>query len=159
MCPSPYQWITPPNDIPPPSMATQPPLNTNPNLPLQTRISVPSLQPYTLNVPTCAPLSSQLQVFDGSAYKYRPQHFLFGVKACTIVQFGPKPTSSHQKHIWPISRMASVITTLNDPLLYGLTVLLKLIRKAGFSLRMSFPNSSIVLQYNVKLKLKLKTHI
>ena len=66
MYPSLHHWTIPSNHTPPPSRPTQPPLSTTSNLLVQTHILVPSFQPYTLDVPTCAPLSSQLQIFDGT---------------------------------------------------------------------------------------------
>ena len=45
-------------------MATQHPLYTTSNLPVQTHIPIPSFHFYTLNVPTSAPFSSQLQFSD-----------------------------------------------------------------------------------------------
>ena len=49
-------------------MATQPPLSTTYKLPVQTHIPVICFRPNTLNVPTRAPFSSQLQIFDGTDY-------------------------------------------------------------------------------------------
>ena len=100
MYPSPHQWTIHPNHTPPPSMATQPPLSTTSTLPTQqTHIFVPSFQPYTFNVLTCAPLSSQLQISDSTDYRYRPEQFLTDIKTRTIYQLGPEPTNPHQKHI------------------------------------------------------------
>ena len=45
MFPSPHQWTIHSNHTPPPSMATQPPLSTTSNLPVQTHILVPCFQP------------------------------------------------------------------------------------------------------------------
>ena len=54
-----HQWTKSSDLSPPPSKATQPPLSTFSNLPVRTHIPVLSLQPFTLNMPTSAPLSSQ----------------------------------------------------------------------------------------------------
>ena len=63
----------------------------------------------------CAPLSSQLQTFDGTDYRYAPENFLNGLKARTIHQLGPEPTHSEQYRIWNIHRMALVATSLDGP--------------------------------------------
>ena len=65
-------------------MATQPSLSTTSNLPVQTHIPVPSLPPYNFKAPICAPLSSHLQFFDVTEYKYRPDQFVNGMKARII---------------------------------------------------------------------------
>ena len=96
---SPHQRTIHSNFTPPLSIAIQPPFSTTSNLPVQTHINLPSSQPYTLYVLTCAPLSSQLQIFDSTDYRYRPQKLLNGIRARNIYQLGPEPTSSEQKHI------------------------------------------------------------
>ena len=58
---SPHQWTKPSNHTPPPSMATQSPLSTISNLPVQSHIPIPYLQPYILNVPSCAPFSANFK--------------------------------------------------------------------------------------------------
>ena len=68
----------------PSAMAIQPPLSNTSNQPVQAHISVPSSQQYTLNVPRCAPLSGQRQVFGGKNYRYRPNQILHGMKTRTI---------------------------------------------------------------------------
>ena len=65
------------------AMATQPALSTTFNLPVQTHILEPSLQPSILSLPISAPLSSQLEIFDGTHYRYQPEQFLNGMKART----------------------------------------------------------------------------
>ena len=70
MYPSPHQWTIFSKHTPAPSIATQPPLSTTSILPVQTQIPVPSFQPKTLNLPTFAPLSSQLQTFDATESRY-----------------------------------------------------------------------------------------
>ena len=77
---SPHEWTKHSNHTPPPSMATQPSISTTCNLPVYTHILVPSFQPNTIYVPCCAPLSSQLRIFDGSDFRYRPAQFLHGIK-------------------------------------------------------------------------------
>ena len=100
MYPSQHQWTIHPNHTRPPSMAIQPPLSTTSTLPTQqTYIFVPSFQPYTFNVPTCAPSSSQLQVSDSTDIRYRPEQFLTGIKTRIIYQLGPEPTNPDQKPI------------------------------------------------------------
>ena len=66
MYPSPHQWTIPSSQTPPPSKTTQPPLSITSNLSAGTHISVPPFRPYTINVHTCGPLSSQFQIFDGT---------------------------------------------------------------------------------------------
>ena len=115
MYPSPHQWTIPSNQTPPPSLATQPALSTTSNLTVQTLIPVPSFQPYISNMPTCAPLSSRLQNFDGTDYRYRPDQFLNRKKARTFYQLSPEPSSPEQKHIWHVRRVALVATSLDGP--------------------------------------------
>ena len=115
MYPSPHHWTTPSNQTPRPSRPTQTPLSTTFNLLVQTHILEPSFQPYTLDVPTCAPLSSRLQIFDGTDYRYRPEQFLKGIKVRTIYQLGPEPTNPDQIHIWNVRRMALVATSPDGP--------------------------------------------
>ena len=99
MYPSPHQWTIPSNHVPPPSMTTQLPSSTISNLPVQTHIPVPSSEQYTLNVPTCDPISNRLQFFDSTDYGHRQEQFFNGIKARTTHQLGPEPTSADQKHI------------------------------------------------------------
>ena len=80
-------------------MAIEPPLSTTSNLLVQTHIPVQSFQSYTQNVSTCAPLSRQLQIVDGTGYRYPPDQFFKDTKARIIYQLGPAPTSPAQKHI------------------------------------------------------------
>ena len=56
----------------------------------------PIPHPYTFNIPTSAPLSSQLQTLDGTEYRNHPENFLNGIKAHTIYQLGPETTNSEQ---------------------------------------------------------------
>ena len=96
-------------------MAPQLPLFTTFNLLVQIHIPVPSFQPCTLNSPKCAPLFSQLQIFDNTDYKYRPEQFVNAIKARTIHQLGPEPTSLDRKRIWHVRRMALFTTSLDGP--------------------------------------------
>ena len=50
--------------------------------------------------------SNQLQNFDGSDYRYKPEQILNGIK--TIHQVGPD-----QQHIWHAHRTALVATSLD----------------------------------------------
>ena len=124
-------------------MVNQPPLSRTSNLPVQTHFPVPSLQPYTLNVPTCAPLSSQLQIVDGTDWRYRPEQFLKGMKTRTIHQPGPEPTSPNQKHIWHVRGLAFV-----DVFIDGSEIFQKLICKTVLRLRLY--EKSTILQRNIE---------
>ena len=66
-------------------------------------------------MPTCAPISSQLQVIDGTDSRYRPEHFLNGIKACTIYKLGLEPNKPDQKKIWHVRSMVLDATSLDDP--------------------------------------------
>ena len=50
-------------------------------------------------MPTCAPLSSQRQIFNGTVYRYRPEQYAIGIKTCTAHQLDPEATSPDQKHL------------------------------------------------------------
>ena len=96
-------------------MTTQSPLSSTSNVLVQTHIAVPSFKTYTLNGSKFAPLSSQFQIFDGTDYSYRPEQFVKGIKAETLCQLGPEPTSPDQKHIWHVGRMAFVAISPDIP--------------------------------------------
>ena len=98
-------------------MTTQTPISTTSGLFGQTHILFPvtSLQPYSQIVPTSALLSSHLQLFDGTEYRYGPEQLLIVIKTCTFNQLGPEPISPEQKHIWHVRRMVSVATSLDGP--------------------------------------------
>ena len=98
MYPSRHQGTISSNDTPPLSMATQTPLYTTSNPPVQTHILVRSFQPCTLFVPTCAPFSSQLQISDGTDYSHRPNQLFNGIKARMFYQLDPKPTNPDQNY-------------------------------------------------------------
>ena len=134
-------------------MVNQPPLSRTSNLPVQTHLPVPSLQTYTLNEPICAPLSSQLQIFDGTDHRYQPEQFLYRTKTRTFHQSGPEPTSPDQKHVWHVRGMAIVDVFTDGPEVFP-----KLIRKTGLSSRLDFLNNSIVLQQHKKPDSEHKMH-
>ena len=112
--PSPHHWTRPSNHTPP-SMATQSPLSSTSNVLVQTHFAVPSFKTYTLNVSKSAPLSSQLQIFDGTDYRYRPKQLVKGIKADNLCQLGPEPTSPDQRHVWHVRRMALVAISSDIP--------------------------------------------
>ena len=95
------------------SIATELPFYTTSNLPVRTCSPVPCLQQYSVNVPTYAPLSSQLQSFDGTDYRYRPKQFVVGINFQTVYQFGSRPTSPDQKHFEHVRRLALVTIFLD----------------------------------------------
>ena len=64
---------------------------------------------------TCAACSSQLQSFDGTDYRYRPEQIFNGMKAHAVYQFGPEPTTPEQKCVWHLLAMALVATTKDGP--------------------------------------------
>ena len=115
MRPSPHQRTIPSNHTPPPLMTTQPPLSTISNVPVQTHIPAPSFQTYTLNVPTCAPFSNQLQFFDGTDYRFQPELIRNCINTRTVYQLGLEPTNPDQKHTWHARWVALVGTSLDGP--------------------------------------------
>ena len=95
------------------SIITQPP--TFISTTSQVSNSQPVLYPYTFNIPTCAPLPSQLQNFDDTDYRYRPEKFLNDIKALIVYQLAPESTNSKQFWIGNIRRMALVATSFDGP--------------------------------------------
>ena len=89
-------------------------ISTTSNLPVQTLSLVRPFQPLTLNVPTSAPLSSWLQIFDDTDYRYEPKQSLKELKARTIYQLGPEVTNQDQKRLRRVRGMAWVVTSLAD---------------------------------------------
>ena len=113
MNPSSQHWTIPSTNTLPSSVISQPP--TFLSLTSEVLNSQPIPPPYTFGIPTCAPLSSQLQTFDGTDYRYRPEIFLKGIEARTIYQLGREPTNSEQYRIWNSRRAAHVATFLDGP--------------------------------------------
>ena len=93
----PQRGTMPSTNTLPSSVITQPPTFLPPIS--QAINSQPVTDPYTFNIPTCAPLSSQLQTLDGTVCRYHPENISNGIKARTIYQFGPEPTNSGQYSI------------------------------------------------------------
>ena len=73
MNPPPQHWTTPSTNTLPSSAITQPPTFVPPISRVSNFQPVP--HPYIFNVPTCVPLASQLQTFDGTDYQFRPKNF------------------------------------------------------------------------------------
>ena len=72
-----------------------------------------TLRLNTFKIPTCSPLSTQLQIFDGTDYRYRLENALNVSKARTIDELGSEPTNLEQYRIWNIRRMALVSCVLD----------------------------------------------
>ena len=83
-------WTKPSTKTLPSSVLTQFPAFEPPTS--QVSNSQPVPHPNTLNVPMCAPFSSQLQTFDGTDYRHPPENVLNGITARTIYQHGPEPS-------------------------------------------------------------------
>ena len=65
----------------------------------QVRHSEPCPFLYTLKMPTSALLSSQIQTFDVTDYRYRPESFLNCIMPGSFYQLAPEATNSEQCRI------------------------------------------------------------
>ena len=109
-------------------------------------------------MPTCAPFSGQLQIFEGTDYRYRPEQFLNGIKARTIYQLGPETTSPDQKHKWHVRRKALVTKCLDVSASGCFNSLPEADKQYWSTFTIQFLKQFDIVTAQYKLKLKLKTH-
>ena len=119
------------------------------------KFSTSSLLIY-FKIPTCAPFSSQSQLFDGTDYRYCPEIILSGFKARTIYQLGPEPKISEYYWIWNIRRKALLQLPSMSQLRFGLMVSVKPIPKIGLRFQQSFWTNLIVQTSNFRSKMTPK---
>ena len=113
MNPSSHHWTIASTNTKPSSLITQPPTCMTPTP--HVSISQPARHPYTSNIPSSAPLSSQLETFVDLDGLYCLEKVFKGIRARIIYPHGPKLTNSEPCGNWKFLKRALVATYLDGP--------------------------------------------